>query len=165
VSKDVWLPLATLILGYFGSLLTEYARDRRQSRRERESRLFAREEQRATFQRETILALQEVLTEVAKYIAEAYSQDREDYKQTGKWGFVHNDPETNERERLTRLKANMLIARVRDDTLRQLATEMMKASTPVALALSKEASDKGMDEMIDQLNKANERMGELLREL
>jgi hypothetical protein len=57
MDSDIWLPLATLVLGWTGAQVTEMLRDRRTTTRERLAR-------RAELQRTTLLELQEALAEL-----------------------------------------------------------------------------------------------------
>ena len=54
MDSDIWLPIATLVLGWAGAQVTELLRDRRTSTRDRLAR-------RAELQRTTLLELQEAL--------------------------------------------------------------------------------------------------------
>jgi hypothetical protein len=86
ISSNVWIPIATLLLGYIASLVTEALRDRRLSDREREARAAEREavreshereriERRKDFQRETLLHLQDVLLQLVRTFGEEHNQD------------------------------------------------------------------------------------------
>lgn len=67
---NLWLPILTLILGFFLSMVAEIVRDHRQAARETRTREAERERERADrrddFQIRTLLEVQEAAQELAK---------------------------------------------------------------------------------------------------
>ena len=123
--RDV-LPIITLVLGYFGTTLTE---TRREHRAERQRRIDAASD----FQRTTMLELQDALLDhftcLARFVADrAWS----DPAQSEPASF-----DAREREHVARARVSALCTRVLDDTARELvahytdvALGTMSASTP-----------------------------------
>jgi len=74
----VWFPVVTLILGFAIGFISDWIKNRRESDREREARREARRErlsdQRRNFQRETLLALQEAVQDLARATGGASSR-------------------------------------------------------------------------------------------
>src|SRR5438477_6954523 len=81
---EVWLPLATLFVGYGLSLLTEWVRDSRARARDTETRRVTRDElrgdRRDDFQRETLLRLQDALFDLSRSVGAIHVEDRTRFK-------------------------------------------------------------------------------------
>lgn len=174
---NVWLPLATLVLGYAGSLLTEAVRDRRAERRER----LAREAEAAThrqrrdedFQRETLLRIQDTAFDYAQtttiheltYMAAAARGERENPPRQVRWGREGNVPD--EVGQLWQKAASQLIllrVRVADDTLRDLIGRWKDQTTQIILAPDEAAAHEASTRADVLYAEMNERIGSLLRE-
>jgi len=69
VSSDAWLSLGALVLGFGLSQMTDLVRDRRQAR-----------ERRATFQRETLSALQELVHDLCRSYERLVQEDLESFR-------------------------------------------------------------------------------------
>ena len=82
-----WCPVFTLLLGYAISSLSEYLQHHRTLEREREARREVRRdklgEQRNSFQRETIIKLQDAVMSMMQTSAEMHHEDMELYTQKG----------------------------------------------------------------------------------
>lgn len=169
MAPEIWIPIATLILGYVGSLVTESFRDKRLATRERLASEAEREEfrtrRRDDFQRETLIELQDALLEVARQAGDLYHWDLKQHRETGQWGRNPSPSDMDEIARRAHAKASALRVRVLDDELRKLVDEMTR--TAVMIALAKSPIDAGglLHEMSDKLVEVNERLGALLRNL
>jgi hypothetical protein len=109
MDSDIWLPLATLVLGWAGAQVTELLRDRRTSTRDRLAR-------RAELQRTTLLELQEALG--GAWLAFLMSQlEEEELEGTGL-------AQVSQDFRPTRARVRLLASRVEDERVRELATAL-----------------------------------------
>jgi hypothetical protein len=169
MEPEVWVPIATLLLGYVGSLITEAFRDRRQRDREeaarREERRRVRDEGAAEFQRETLLRLQEALHDVGRAVSRSVHEDKMTYRKTGKWGRVLPSEETGQAGMEAYRLTHILRVRVFDDELRDLVSEYTETSTRAELAHSEQEADLNWDASFQAFQKANDRIGVLLRDL
>jgi hypothetical protein len=167
-SQTEWFPVATLVIGFLTKSLTDLLQDRRTAEREKNARLHARKEancdRRWTFQRETLLALQESLMELARVTAEVHSSREEAFDKVGSWVKVIPS-EVAEAARQCRSRTTMLIVRVEDDQVRHLGQRFRGASTEVMIAQSKDSAIQHMMAMLNEFETVNKRIGELLRSL
>jgi hypothetical protein len=159
----------TLLLGFVTKSATDWLQDRRNTRREREAREAARRDQlferRTTFQRETLLDLQEAAAQLARSTGAIHHVDNTAYRSIGKWREQLLSDELDEGNRLAQVRTVMLGARVRDDIVRELIDKLKTCSTEAIHSPTKEESDRaliGMTAIYDRLNK---RIGEVLRKL
>jgi hypothetical protein len=128
VATSSWLPVATLLIGYLTKSVSEWvqyrrasARERMQheytSEREREARDALRRDQlferRNTFQRQTLLDLQENLTLLGRTIGEMSIHDRRAYRETSEWQKQLYGDDLAERNRVAQARTGMLGVRVR----------------------------------------------------
>jgi hypothetical protein len=147
MDSDIWLPLATLVLGWAGAQVTEALRDRRTTTRDRLAR-------RAELQRTTLLELQEALG--------------------GAWGaFLLSQLEEDELERTglaeksreefgpARARVRLLASRVEDERVRELATALTEAGRMVP---EEPRSAQALRDLGAGYKEAVARIGELLRE-
>jgi hypothetical protein len=166
---NVWLPIVTLVLGYAGSLATEAVRDKRQESREERahtrSRLEVQVDRRADFQRDTLLRLQDALARLARAGGAIHSHDVIASREAGRWkATLLPDDLSHDVFRAT-VDTNLMVVRVEDSVLRDLVLQTRNPATLISLATSEEESVARMDAMAAAFEKANERLGLLLREL
>jgi hypothetical protein len=163
------IPIATLLLGYGVKALEDWLQHRRGREREREARDAMRHaqlfERRVTFQRQTLLDLQEVLQQLARAVGSAHHEDVLSHRATGVWGKAPLSQEVDQSEFHAQTRTNMLAVRVRDDQVRDMALKLKAIATAVALARSKTDSDRALAQMIGVFAEVNQRIGELLRTL
>jgi hypothetical protein len=145
-----------LILGYVGSLVTEWRREQRVDERERAAR-------EAEFQRPTLLALQETLHRLLRTEALINKAvDLEHEKSGTPWAEVRWPEDLAEADRLARSEAYMLRVRVKDDQARELAQEIMEG-IDIILAGSFVQAFAVLNVGFETFNRLNDRVGELLR--
>jgi len=159
----VGLPIFTLLLGYCGSLFTEWRRDKRLEARERKAREELRqqaiEDRRASFQRETLLMLSELLFDIINIgskIAQVYK--------TTNAGITIDSELGNEFEN-TVAKISRYRVRVLDDELRALINKLQKHVFAQIFSKTANSEKDEYNNSLETFNKANERLGVLLREL
>jgi hypothetical protein len=171
VERDVWLPIATLALGYLGSLYTEAQRDRRAAKRERLVRASERQARRADreadFQRETLLSLQDALFEALRGIAGVWNQRTKPFEEKAKLELAPFDRATDAvgRRREALDKITLLSVRVKDDEVRRIVEEFQANATTIDDAKTIDATLEAADEAESLYASANHRIGELIRDL
>jgi hypothetical protein len=121
MDTDIWLPLATLVLGWAGAQVTEVLRDRRTTTRERLAR-------RAELQRTTLLGLQEGLAGVWRGFLGTVALvglEEEEHPSSGPLAPL---TQASRDFAATRARVKLLASRVEDQRARELATLVVKAS-------------------------------------
>lgn len=156
-----------VIAGSLVSSVGVVLRERVVGRREREAqqalRLQQLADQRAAFQRETILALQDGLGELWALSADAYNRAAATRAKTGEWP----PPEQADLPTLNMVSARItaLRARVFDDDLRLLVRELQTGVWAAVEASDWSAQEERMVAARDPMNRMQERVHLLLNEL
>jgi hypothetical protein len=163
-----------------GSAITAFVtvyREQLTTRREREARDIQRqrerEDQRQVFQRDNILALQGVLTELENAVYREQDRKLDEMKKVRSWKMkrVSSWPArqwetpTAEAWQDAFIRAEALRSRLFDDELRQLASEIGEMSRSAVWAASREDAEHANEKLRDLSARFNERVGEVLREL
>jgi uncharacterized membrane protein len=175
-----WFPLFTAFLGYVTSSISEWLRDRRASERERataeatgsrerEAREAARRvqlfERRVSFQRETLLNLQDAVVKLSRTAGRMHHIDEMEYRKAGRWGG-HLFPEgLSDEAHQANVTIMVLTARVRDDRVREMVKTFRSHANRVGISLTKEADSEALHKMSEVLEPLHERIGEVLRKL
>ena len=152
--RDV-LPVVTLVLGYFGTTLTEKGRDRRTHRQRGVDAAIE-------LQRTTTLEPQEALADhlgiVTRFLAEV------------EWDAGADDPpgpgrfDWHEREFAARARLSMLASRILDDEARSMTHQYMQFSANALSHADERIARKAWrDEAPDLCSNTIARLGELLR--
>jgi len=164
-----WFPVLTLLLGYAVKAASDWLQHRRTSERERQAREAARQDQlferRTTFQRQTLLDLQEAVMRLARSSGAMHHQDVMAFRKTGKWQRQLFDEELSENARLANARTSMLAVRVRDESVRSLVAVVKHHSAKAGLSTSEEEGNRELDAMAVEFERLNQRIGEVLREL
>lgn len=158
MTTDSWLPIATLVLGYIGRIAQEWLRDRRADAKERRRR-------REDFERDALVELQDVLFSLARNCGAAYHQDAMTYRASGTWGRAQLPAELDQEHFTLNRRAGMLRERAFDPALRDLIDEFKSHVAACGIARDKSTADVEMDLMGKASDRANRRLGELLRAL
>jgi hypothetical protein len=169
ITTSSWFPVLTLLLGYATKSLTDWLEHRRNTRREREAREAVRRDQlferRTSFQRQTLLDLQEASMQLARSVGAIHHQDKMAYRSTGKWSKQLLGDELSEGNRLAQARTGLLGARVRDDTIRELIDKLKTYSAEVINSPTPEDSERAESSMTVVFDELNQRIGEVLRKL
>lgn len=136
-----------------------------QSRRERQARQATlqaeKQERRAGFQRDTLLAVQEALSDLGRAAAETHrqirdSEDRDWMERHRPWSEEFRDAEAT---------TTKLAARVFDDELRKLVRDARQAAIEVVTAKLYKHSAEALGRMNQGITDVNQAIGPVLREL
>src|SRR5260370_11596714 len=129
----VWFPIVTLLLGYILSSISESVRHRRALEREREAReAESRDkafERRVTFQRATLLELQDAIMGLMRTSGAMHHKDIMALKRTGEWQKQMYGEELSEASGLAMAQTTVLAGRVRDAKVRGLVTRLEDCAT------------------------------------
>src|ERR1700745_2000812 len=118
ITTSSWFPVLTLLIGFATKSLMDWLQHRHTAKREREAREAVRRDQlferRTSFQRETLLALQEASMQLARSVGAIHHQDEMAYRSSGKWSKQLLSDELDEGNRLAQARTGMVGARGRD---------------------------------------------------
>lgn len=162
-----WLPVVTAFAGYFSAQLSDWFKDRRTYQRERESRNVLRRdavaERRNEFQRETLLALQEVMTEWSNGLIEMYVRKSFENKSSGEWKDADLPNGLTDRLSTSTTRSVMLSSRVSDANVRTLVGQFKAQWSGFLNATTRARSEESMNKASMTFQEINERIGDLLR--
>lgn len=137
--------------------------------REREARQAAKREQRferrASFQRQTLIDLQEAVMKAIRTSGEMHHCDVMAARAGHPWHAQLYPGDLSERDRLAGVQLNLLGVRVRDALVRELVVQLRDTFTSIVLSRSQAQGDAAVMQMADIFQKLNGRIGELLRKL
>jgi hypothetical protein len=169
LTQTTWFPVVTLLIGIGTTSLTDWIKYRRDVTRERESREATRKEQRferrVTFQRQTLLELQEACVNLARATGASHHKDGMAFRETGKWQKQLLPEDLDEEYRLCQVRVQTLSVRVRDDDIRKLAKELRENSAAVVVSSNERDGGRAMASMTATHQLLNERVGVILREI
>jgi len=164
-----WFPVLTSFLGFAAGGITEWFRDKRTSKREREARESAsraqRFERRTNFQRETLLNLQDSVAKLARVTGKMNYLDSMEYRKTGKWGGQQFPENLSDDAQQANVSVMLLTSRVRADDIRELAETFKDEANRVALCRNAEEAKDALNNMGMVLRSLYKRTGEVLRTL
>jgi hypothetical protein len=164
-----WFPVFTLILGYLTKSVSDWLLHRRTLERDRETRDAARRDQLfergTTFQRQTLLDLQETLMQLGRTTGAMYHHDMMEYRKMQQWHRSLFPSELSENNRLSVARTSMLAVRVRDASVREMVDTFKNEANAVIDSGSPDSAEAGMRRMMETFEKTNQRIGELLRQI
>jgi hypothetical protein len=159
------LSAATFLIGYGTKALSELLQHRRT--RAREAREDARRDQiverRTTFQRQTLLELQDACMDLVRGTGAAHHHDRMAFRKSGKRQLLPDD--VDQALLVAQMRTTKLVVRVRDDTARELVEKFKSYASEVGGAKTPQDSDQGMAAAAATFDELNRRIGQLLREI
>lgn len=162
-----WLPSLTAFLGYAVAALSEWWRDQRAYKREREAQGERRQEQshmrRNEFQRATLLELQDELVKLIRAIGEGHHQDVMAHRAGGAWQKQLYGNDLDSRIHAGMTKTSTLGVRVRDKDVRRLLSELRQQCSEAVHCKNEEISERAISLAQAVYDKLNDRIGELLR--
>lgn len=158
----IWGLLGTIVgaLASIGtSWISTHSAHRLQSSRANEERA----ERASTFQRQTLLELQEAIHDALRLITRAHLEDCQSHRQSGKWGTNMLPEEVNEGSRLAQRRVAILAERVANDELRNEVKAAMNLTAKVLLAKGESESQHYLDKGSSDAMCALENLGRVLR--
>ena len=163
------IPAVAALLGFAASTIAEYLRDSRTSEREREAREAARKvqvaERRISFQRETLLSLQEAVLEEARSAGQIGHIDEMEYRKTGKWLGQRLPDGLSDKARNNTVQTLLLMERVRDREIRDLTKVFRSYANQIGVCRNFEDKSRATENMANALPPLHERIGIVLRQL
>ena len=122
-----------------------------------------RAERARSFQRETLLALQEAIHDALRLNARAHLEAHEAYRQTGKWGDRLLTEEVNEGSRLAYRRVSILVERVSDDPLRTMVKALTRLAAEGSFVRSEHDAELNQQKLTAEALTVFESLGSVLR--
>lgn len=141
-----WVAILGPLVGYAIAVGTELLRGRQARIREREARRdtrqAAREDARDSFERETLLQLQDAVAALMRNTARVQHEEEMEYRRSGRWGRSAL-PEEIEGEISIQFPRDVQRLRVRllDDRLRELVNEWSSFAAAATIPAMREETD------------------------
>jgi len=157
------LAVITLVLGWFLSESSSWFKTRRDERSRRLQRTESKEDQRAEFQRQTLLDIQEKLLELSRSTFRIYFADLTAQNQGKRWGTDPVPEDLAEKDRALTMTLTALTVRIADDSLREQVGNYRETCKRVSFATSQDEARQAHVEMGQLFEGINARLGELLR--
>ena len=164
--------LATMMSVLTGGALTMVAAwlgDRRMTERDRERRREERRERLATrrddFQRETLLALQDLSQKLLRNTAASLHQDVIAHRNGGEWQRQQLPDNLSNDELRLKTETMLLASRVRDKKVRELVDQLRGQTVGVSLSSNEREAEGRMMAAADTQSMLLQRIGELIRKL
>nr|WP_309502099.1 hypothetical protein [uncultured Roseovarius sp.] len=121
MSVEIWFPVVTLVIGFILNSIFAHFTESNRWKRERKARL-------ADFEGETVLELQNVVNELVRSMFRILVSDLRDIdncRELG-WGSGSIDPDLNDNVAADVRRARLLISRVSDVEVRELAEKILE---------------------------------------
>lgn len=160
----IWGFIGTLV-GALASIGTTWISSISNSNLHKQASEQERKERERSFQRNTLLELQDALSDVLRMITQAHIEDVNAYRINGNWGNNMISDEVNEGELAANRKASILIERVANDKLRTELKEIIILSSSVCRAISYNDAKNIFSKVNMNTKVAMENLGAALRNL
>ena len=152
-----------LILGWLLSEASNWFRTRRDEAYRKLARREAKDDQRADFQRQTLIEIQEKLLQLNRSTFQIYFADLMAQNQGGRWGSNLVPDEIAEMDRELTMRLAALTVRVADDGLREQISGYIQICKEVGSAKSQDEAHQAEMEMERLFGSVNIHLGEILR--
>ncbi|WLB19360.1 hypothetical protein [Bradyrhizobium japonicum] len=150
-SQDVWLPLASLVVGFLIKLVSDRLQNGWSLERERIAREAIAREQRLTrkieIQRQALLDLQEAAGTLVRATSMGSLHDITSHRETGLWAKNKWPDEANSGHLIAQNKVARALSIIRDSNIRDHANQIKALSARVAMAQSEQESERGMQSL------------------
>jgi hypothetical protein len=168
-----WVPVVSLIVGLLGGYLADALRDSRAAAREEAAADRARVRERAAFERETLIELQDWLAKLMRAMGAMHHHDYMEYRKSGRWGHdpVGEDLNTGFHEAI--VNVHRYRVRAADADVRDMAQRIVTLAVAATWGATHGQDDSrayarantAYDEIGGDYGQAQERIGERLRVL
>jgi hypothetical protein len=157
MSSEVWLPIATLVLGIVLGYVADWLREERSSRREREERWKA-------FQRESILEAQDLLWDLITANMEAGRAAKAHFRATGEWPDDEFEYDLSLVMKSLNAQARLLVlaSRIEDRELASMIEDFNEATRQMGPPRDLASHQAAGDQASETMHNFNKRVSELL---
>lgn len=154
-----------VIVGATVSIATTLISNKKDLRLKKMSISFERKEKARSFQRETLLVVQESIQKSIRYMAEAYNYDKSQYKKTNVWHKCPLNDELDKNIFQTNKVLTLHVERVSNDILRSAIKDLQTLITDCTIAVNSEKADTTFNDATIVYTNVMEEIGKVLREL
>ncbi|MEO8060758.1 MAG: hypothetical protein ABI671_20810 [Burkholderiales bacterium] len=158
----VWGLIGTLV-GAFTSIATTWLSTRNSYNLQSSKLSEERAERGKTFQRETLLALQDAVHDALRLNARAHLEIHQASRNAGEWGHGLLTAEVDEGIRLANRKVSILAERIADDSLRASVKAITRLATEGRFLASEHQAELNQQRLASETVLLFERMGAVLR--
>lgn len=151
------------VLVTLSNFVVEALRPRGASKLDKEKRADDRRLASDQFQRETLMAVQDVATDLLRNAFVIHSVFKKNERETGSWGGGGLPSEVDRDTAVDLLRLDGLRSRVADQELRAAARELRNAVAAVAANANAEAADDRLKRVTDLGDRVVSRAGDLVR--
>ncbi|MEL6305698.1 MAG: hypothetical protein AAFQ20_13025 [Bacteroidota bacterium] len=151
------------IIGSATSILTTFINSKNSLKLQKNLAEQKREDDFRTFQRQTLLSLQDNLVLSLRLTIKAYIEDLEHFKKSGNWGESMLSRDLNNELGSTRRKISILIERLENESLRILLKKHESKGTKSLLSKSPEKNQALIQELTADFGEIMDLVGKELR--
>jgi hypothetical protein len=167
--SDAWLALvsatAGAVVGGGASILASYLTTRAQSTAAKDDWKRRRQDVRDGAQRELIFQMQDTMAAYARLTARIMIEDTRNARGGGEYGAALVDEELSESARETGARFQVLVSRLLDRELRELAEAFAAKTSEVTIAGSRAAAEAHFRDLVTLSRAVNTRVTALLQTL
>lgn len=164
-----WIPVIAAAIGgalaILGGMVTQWWTAKREHESREHERKERRERQRADFQIKTLLDLQDATKKLLSTTGSIINANRKKSNEKGAWGCVQIYSGIGQKHRDLTGEIISDVARVEDESIRNLYIVVINYSIKMASARSEEEVEKASEDFMQSFRSANDRLGEVLRSL
>jgi hypothetical protein len=169
ITPTTWFPVLTLVAGYIMKAVSDRLDHSRAVQRERENRRETHRiqlaERRAEFQRKTLLDLQEAIQDLLRASGSIIHSDTMTFRTTGEWRRQKLPEGLSQDQFVANRKCILLIVRVRNDEIRNLAHSFRIAALDASNSPDEKTANSKMLGAGDNSERLHKLIGEQLRQL
>jgi len=162
MESAVWGLLGTIV-GACASTLATWLTVRSSSKLQEDRVRIERQERTNSFQRDTILALQEALHDMMRLVHRAHFEDRMSLLKGVPWQEAKLSEELDENIREATRKVALLVERIASQDLRGQVKQLAIAAHQSLLAPDENEARSRIEQCSAEFNKTNEALGTALR--
>lgn len=162
MESAVW-GLLGAIVGASASIATAWLAARSSFELQRKKSAEDRAERASSFQRQTLLEVQEAIHDALRLASRAHHEDLKAYRATKEWGKNMLPDELSEGVRLAQRRVAILVERVADDQLRAAVKRLMNTTTAAVLARDEREAEFHMNAVASEAKSVLEGIGVVLR--
>jgi len=160
----LWGLLGT-IAGASTSIATTLISSRYAARLQSSAVTLERLEKSRSFQRDTLIELQDAMHDEVRAVSLVYQADEAAFRNSGEWGSQLLGEELNTRVHLAGRRTNLLAERVADDELRDHVKTLRGLMTSVLMARERATAEMAFRRSMDEGTAVMEHIGKVLRSL
>lgn len=162
MESAIWSLLGAIV-GAAASIATAWLAARSSYELQRKKSAEDRADRASSFQRETLLEVQEAIHDSLRLASRAHHEDLKAYRTTKEWGQNMLPDDLSEGVRLAQRRVAILVERIADDQLRVAVKGLMRTVTTALLAQTEREAEFHMNATAKESESLFEGIGVVLR--